>query len=104
MKWTEDRSGNVEDRRGMGGGGGGVLGGGLITLIIAAVIFFLGGDPSAILSSGMNNGIQPTEQLDRQSDRELSERHRFLGDRTGVQHHGTERVPGGQPRSLADRA
>lgn len=61
MKWTEDRSGNVEDRRGMGGGGG-LLGGGLITLIIAAVIFFLGGDPSAILSSGMGSTGPQTEQ------------------------------------------
>ena len=61
MKWTEDRSGNVEDRRGMGGGGG-LLGGGLITLIIAAVIFFLGGDPSAILSSGIGSGAPQTEQ------------------------------------------
>lgn len=61
MKWTEDRSGNVEDRRGMGGGGG-LLGGGLITLIIAAVIFFLGGDPSAILSSGMGSAWPQTEQ------------------------------------------
>ena len=61
MKWTEDRSGNVEDRRGMGGGGG-LLGGGLITLIIAAVIFFLGGDPSAILSSGMGSAGPQTEQ------------------------------------------
>lgn len=61
MKWTEDRSGNVEDRRGMGGGGG-LLGGGLITLIIAAVIFFLGGDPSAILSSGMGSTVPQTEQ------------------------------------------
>lgn len=61
MKWTEDRSGNVEDRRGMGGGGG-LLGGGLITLIIAAVIFFLGGDPSAILSSGIGSTGPQTEQ------------------------------------------
>lgn len=61
MKWTEDRSGNVEDRRGMSGGGG-LLGGGLITLIIAAVIFFLGGDPSAILSSGMGSAGPQTEQ------------------------------------------
>lgn len=60
MKWTSDRSGNVEDRRGSGGGGG-LLGGGLITLIIAAVVFFLGGDPSAILSSGLASGPQ-TEQ------------------------------------------
>lgn len=60
MKWTEDRSENVDDRRGMGGGGM-LVGGGLGTLIIAAIIFFLGGDPSAILSSGMNSGPQ-TEQ------------------------------------------
>lgn len=62
MKWTNDRSGNVEDRRGQGGGGG-LLGGGLVTLIIAAVVFFLGGDPSAILSSGSGTGVQ-TEQRD----------------------------------------
>lgn len=50
MKWTDDRSGNVEDRRGLGGGA--VVGGGLGTLIIAAIIFFLGGDPSGVLNSG----------------------------------------------------
>ncbi len=61
MKWTEDRSGNVEDRRGSGGGGG-LLGGGLVTLIIAAVVFFLGGDPSAILSSGSMGSSVGTEQ------------------------------------------
>ncbi|WP_292010392.1 neutral zinc metallopeptidase [Chryseobacterium sp.] len=49
MKWTEDRGGNVEDRRGLGGGA--VVGGGLGTLIIAAIIFFLGGNPSSILNS-----------------------------------------------------
>lgn len=53
MKWTDDRGGNVEDRRGSGGGGGGmIVGGGLGTLIIAAIVFFLGGDPSGILNSG----------------------------------------------------
>ncbi len=63
MKWTEDRSENVDDRRGMGGGGM-LVGGGLGTLIIAAIIFFLGGDPSAILSSGMGSAQQQTEQRD----------------------------------------
>ena len=63
MKWTNDRSGNVEDRRGSGGGGGMLVGGGLGTLIIAAIIFFLGGDPSAILSSGGGSSA-PTEQRD----------------------------------------
>nr|WP_314493267.1 neutral zinc metallopeptidase [uncultured Chryseobacterium sp.] len=61
MKWTDDRSGNVDDRRGSGGGGGAIVGGGLGTIIIAAIIFFLGGDPSAILSSGGNSSPQ-TEQ------------------------------------------
>ncbi|MBW8361733.1 MAG: neutral zinc metallopeptidase [Kaistella sp.] len=63
MKWTNDRSGNVDDRRGTGGSGGGMLvGGGLGTLIIAAIVFFLGGDPSAILSG--SGGTAPTEQRD----------------------------------------
>lgn len=62
MKWTQDRSGNVEDRRGSGGGG--LLGGGLITMIIAAVVYFLGGDPSAVLNSGLGSGMQQTEQRD----------------------------------------
>ena len=62
MKWTDDRSDNVDDRRGMGGGGM-LVGGGLGTLIIAAIIFFLGGDPSSVLSSGMG-ATQQTEQRD----------------------------------------
>ena len=41
-----------------------LVGGGLGTLIIAAIVFFLGGDPSAILSSGMQNSGQQTEQRD----------------------------------------
>ena len=64
MKWTNDRSENVDDRRGSGGGGGLLVGGGLGTLIIAAIIFFLGGDPSAILSSGMGSSGAQTEQRD----------------------------------------
>lgn len=67
MKWTENRSGNVEDRRGKGGGGG-LLGGGLVSLIIAAVVFFLGGDPSAILSSGIGANVPQTEQREPTSE------------------------------------
>lgn len=67
MKWTDDRSGNVEDRRGLGGGA--VVGGGLGTLIIAAIIFFLGGDPSSILSSGnAGSNTSSTEQRDLTPD------------------------------------
>ncbi len=68
MKWTNDRSENVDDRRGTGGGGGLLVGGGLGTLIIAAIIFFLGGDPSAILSSGMGSSGAQTEQRDLTPD------------------------------------
>ncbi|KMQ72344.1 KPN_02809 family neutral zinc metallopeptidase [Chryseobacterium koreense] len=67
MKWTNDRSDNVDDRRGTGGGGGFLVGGGLGTLIIAAIVFFLGGDPSAILSSGIGSS-PPTEQRDLTAD------------------------------------
>lgn len=67
MKWTNDRSENVDDRRGTGGGGL-LVGGGLGTLIIAAIIFFLGGDPSAILSSGMGSSGAQTEQRDLTPD------------------------------------
>lgn len=66
MRWTNDRSGNVDDRRGSGGGGM-LVGGGLGTLIIAAIIFFLGGDPSAILSTGAGSS-QQTEQRDLTPD------------------------------------
>jgi len=63
MKWTDDRSGNVEDRRGSGGGGA-IVGGVLGTLIIAAIVFFLGGDPSSILSSESMGSGAATEQRD----------------------------------------
>ncbi|MCL1664012.1 neutral zinc metallopeptidase [Elizabethkingia ursingii] len=74
MKWTDERGGNVEDRRGMGGGGM-MVGGGLGTLIIAAIIFFLGGDPSAILNSGGSAAPARTEQRQPSSvqDKQLYE-------------------------------
>lgn len=75
MKWTDDRSGNVDDRRGSGGGGGGmVVGGGLGTIIIAAIVFFLGGDPSAILSSDAGSSSAPTEQrVLNQNEKQIGE-------------------------------
>lgn len=73
MKWTEDRSGNVDDRRGSGSGGA-IVGGGLGTLIIAAIVFFLGGDPSAILSSGGGSSVAQTEQ------RQLSQNEMQVGE------------------------
>lgn len=68
MRWTEDRSTNVDDRRGSGGGGGLIFGGGLGTLIIGAIIFFLTGDPSALLSSGMGSSAPQTEQRELSAD------------------------------------
>ncbi|MDO5614993.1 MAG: neutral zinc metallopeptidase [Cruoricaptor ignavus] len=71
MKWTENRSKNVEDRRGTSSSGGGLLGGGLVSLIIAAVVFFLGGDPSAILNSGASNSSQQYTQQRNLSQNEI---------------------------------
>lgn len=60
MRWTEDRSGNLDDRRGSGGA---LIGGGLGSLIIAAIVFFLGGDPSAVLATSGGADMSPrTEQ------------------------------------------
>ncbi|KPE51717.1 neutral zinc metallopeptidase [Chryseobacterium indologenes] len=75
MKWTDDRGGNVEDRRGSGGGGGGmIVGGGLGTLIIAAIVFFLGGDPSGILNSGS------VQSSDNSQPRELTANEKKIGE------------------------
>lgn len=64
MKWTNDSSDQVDDRRGRSGGGGMLVGGGLGTLIVAAIIFFLGGDPSALIGSGLQQQSTQTEQRD----------------------------------------
>ncbi|MGU3374401.1 KPN_02809 family neutral zinc metallopeptidase [Chryseobacterium sp. M5A1_1a] len=78
MRWTDDRGGNVEDRRGSGGGGGGmIVGGGLGTLIIAAIVFFLGGDPSGILNSG---SIQTSGGSGSGEKRELTADEKKIGD------------------------
>lgn len=86
MKWTNNRSGNVDDRRGTGGGGGMLVGGGLGTMIIAAIIFFLGGDPSAILSNGGGGSAPQTEQRDLTADelkvRDFVEMITFENERT----------------------
>lgn len=76
MRWTDDRGGNVEDRRGSGGGGGGmIVGGGLGTLIIAAIVFFLGGDPSGILNSGSTQSSGNTGEK-----RELTVQEKQIGE------------------------
>jgi len=63
MKWTNNRSDNVEDRRGKGGGRGMMIGGGLGTIVMVLVVMFLGGDPSAVLNnSGVMQGQAQTEQ------------------------------------------
>ena len=63
MKWTNDKSDNVEDRRGKGGGRGMMIGGGLGTVVIALIVMFLGGDPSTVLNnSAIMQGQGQTEQ------------------------------------------
>jgi predicted metalloprotease len=62
MRWTDDSSDNVDDRRGTGGGA--VVGGGIGTLIIAVIIYLFGGNPSAILNSSTSQQTAQTEQRD----------------------------------------
>ena len=61
MKWTNERSNNVEDRRGRRGGKA-LVGGGIGTLVIAVIIYFMGGDPSAVLNSSGTNLSPATSQ------------------------------------------
>lgn len=68
MKWTDNRSDDVEDRRGSGVTGIGIAGGGLGTIIIALVIFFLGGNPSSFLEN-VNQNESTNQQVEQ---RELS--------------------------------
>ena len=51
----QERSSNIEDRRGMSVGRG-VAGGGIGIVVIALIAMFLGVDPSLILQSGMSAG------------------------------------------------
>lgn len=59
MKWTNERGGNVDDRRGRGGQVAGGLG--LGTLLIAAVIYFMGGNPTDVLQQAQIQS-QPTQE------------------------------------------
>ena len=52
MRWnTGERSGNVEDRRGMGGRGL-AMGGGIGAVVIALVSMLLGVDPRSVVGGG----------------------------------------------------
>lgn len=73
MKWTNERSGNVDDRRGSGSRGK-LVGGGIGTLVIAALIYFLGGDPSTVID--LSEGVQPAQT----EQRELTESEKQVGE------------------------
>jgi hypothetical protein len=51
----QERSSNIEDRRGMSVGRG-VAGGGIGIIVIALIAMFLGIDPNAVLQSGISEG------------------------------------------------
>ena len=59
----QERSSNIEDRRGMSVGRG-VAGGGIGVVVIALVAMFMGVDPSVILNSGLVSG--PGQQAPQQ--------------------------------------
>jgi uncharacterized protein len=61
MKWQgRERSGNIEDRRGMSAGRM-AAGGGIGTIIIVLIVLLLGGDPSQLLNN-LTGGAE-TEQV-----------------------------------------
>jgi len=72
MKWTSNRSGNVDDRRGKNTGGL-IMGGGIGTLVIAALIYFLGGDPAMVQDLQMGSGQQQTERQLTESELQIRE-------------------------------
>ncbi|MDO4224546.1 MAG: neutral zinc metallopeptidase [Bergeyella zoohelcum] len=92
MKWTEDRSNNVEDRRGQSGKGAGIFGGGLATIIIAAVVFFLGGNPSEILSSGISTNIPQTTERQTASSEEDEKIYQFVSMLTAENEQTWEQI------------
>jgi uncharacterized protein len=57
----QQRSSNIEDRRGMSVGRG-VVGGGIGIVVIALIAMFLGIDPGIILQGGMSPGVAPGPQ------------------------------------------
>lgn len=73
MKWTDERSKHVDDRRG-GGGRKKILGGGIGTLVLAAVVYFMGGNPLAVLNvtdSSLNTEPQTEERELTEEDLEV---------------------------------
>lgn len=59
MRWGGRRSGNIEDRRGMGVGKG-LAGGGIGTVVIALIAMYFGVDPSVILNQA--DTLTPSQQ------------------------------------------
>jgi predicted metalloprotease len=61
MRWTGGRrSGNLQDRRGMGGGA--IAGGGIGAVVIALIAMFMGVDPGAVLQTGPAEAPPPGSQ------------------------------------------
>jgi predicted metalloprotease len=67
VKWQMGRrSGNVEDRRGMGGIG--LAGGGIGAVVIALIAMFMGIDPGVILNSGGSTPATPADSATLAND------------------------------------
>ena len=62
MRWGSGRSGNIEDRRGMGVGK--LAGGGIGTIVIALIAMYFGVDPSVILNQ--TGQLAPVQQAQKQ--------------------------------------
>lgn len=83
MRWrNQERSTNVEDRRGMSGGRGlAIGGGGLGTLVLILVLWMCGADPSTLLSlftgGGSNRPTQTQQQPQAQPDGQVDQNREF---------------------------
>lgn len=74
MKWTNERSGNVDDRRGSSRGK--LIGGGVGTIVIAIIVYFLGGNPADVLNMTDGGGLQPAQT----EQRELTKEEKQIGE------------------------
>jgi uncharacterized protein len=82
MRWQFGRrSGNIEDRRGMGGRT--LAGGGIGALIIAAVFSLLSGDPTPLLREGTRYAVQVVQSRGQES-RPPTEEEQQLADFVSV--------------------
>ena len=94
MRWrNQERSTNIEDRRGMSGGRGlAIGGGGLGTLVLILVLWMCGADPSTILSLFTSGGADVPTQTQSQPQAQTKEQNDENKQFTRVVLRSTEKI------------